>query len=285
MRLLALIVIAALAACASGEPERSANSTLAAARGTALPPPAPGEAGRLRARGRAGVSALARSTIQRPMRPVPNRIRARYAGQAAAQSATTSRRTALPARQARASVPIKVWSANAPMIGMLSSPAPFVAGFDVMPWRAIRKTRWLYWIAAALALGLSACATAPVGGGRLRAPRASTSPIDRRLAQSQRRGHARAFQRTINQRYGAGLQISAVAADLRRNDFTCSAASRGERGDPPAQVCRKTETVSGCTHTWQAHLFDSGNDNRLARTRGLYDRRCGGDGLLGGPGR
>ncbi len=92
------------------------------------------------------------------------------------------------------------------------------------------------------------------------------------------------FERTISSRYGAGLQLSAVTADLRRNDFTCSAPGAG-RGDPPAQVCRRTVTAEGCTHTWQAHLFDAGGDGQLARTRGLYDRRCGGDGLLGGPGK
>jgi hypothetical protein len=29
-------------------------------------------------------------------------------------------------------------------------------------------------------------------------------------------------------------------------------------------------------------LFEA--DGKLSRTRGLYDRRCGGEGLLGGPG-
>lgn len=94
-----------------------------------------------------------------------------------------------------------------------------------------------------------------------------------------------AFQDGIAARYGAGLAISAASADLRRNEFTCGAAPPQDagRGDPPAQVCRRTLTNAGCTHTWQVHLFDQ-NDGRLARTRGLYDRRCGGDGLLGGPG-
>ncbi len=95
-----------------------------------------------------------------------------------------------------------------------------------------------------------------------------------------------AFQQSVANRYSAGLAISAVSADLRRNDFSCGAAPRQDagRGDPPAQVCRHTVSASGCTHTWQAHLFDTRGDGRLARTRGLYDRRCGGDGLLGGPG-
>jgi len=144
----------------------------------------------------------------------------------------------------------------------------------------------LHCIAAALTLGLAACATAPGGGVSTPSGPASipSTPLDlgdwRRASES---ATLEGFQRTINQRYGQGVEMSAVAADMRRNDFNCSAPGAGQRGDPPAQVCRKTETVSGCTHTWQAHFYAEGN--RLARTRGLYDRRCGGDGLLGGPGR
>lgn len=147
----------------------------------------------------------------------------------------------------------------------------------------------LAWIAAALALGLSACSTVTESGVSTPSGPAAipSGPID--LGDWRRASAAatlEAFQRTVNERYGAGLQISAVAADMRRNEFNCGEPDRGDgRGDPPAQVCRKTVTVNGCTHTWQAHLFDANNDNRLARTRGLYDRRCGGDGLLGGPGR
>lgn len=94
-----------------------------------------------------------------------------------------------------------------------------------------------------------------------------------------------AFQQTVTARYASGLTLSAVSADLRRNDFSCAANhDTGDRGDPATQVCRKTVTQSGCTHTWQVHLFDHDNDGQLARARGLYDRRCGNDGLLGGPG-
>ncbi|MGD9966655.1 MAG: hypothetical protein AB7T59_09060 [Hyphomonadaceae bacterium] len=96
-----------------------------------------------------------------------------------------------------------------------------------------------------------------------------------------------AFQQTVAGRYAAGLQVAAASNDLRRNEFTCGAApprAEGNRGDPPAQVCRKTTTANGCTHTWQVHLFDTDGNDALARARGLYDRRCGGDGLLGGPG-
>lgn len=95
-----------------------------------------------------------------------------------------------------------------------------------------------------------------------------------------------AFQQNVANRYPAGLAISDAAADLRRSDFSCGAAPPPDqgRGTPPAQVCRRTVTLNGCTHTWQVHLFDENGDARLAHTRGLYDRRCGNEGLLGGPG-
>ncbi len=95
-----------------------------------------------------------------------------------------------------------------------------------------------------------------------------------------------AFQQNVTNRYAAGIAISDATADLRRTEFNCGDAPPQDqgRGDPPAQVCRRTVTLNGCTHTWQVHLFDQNNDERLVRTRGLYDRRCGNEGLLGGPG-
>jgi len=134
---------------------------------------------------------------------------------------------------------------------------------------------------------LAACASTPVGGTSTPSGPASipSAPLDL----GNWRGGSEAatlhgFQQTVAQRYGAGLALAAVSNDLRRHEFACADAARGERGDPPAQICRRTISVSGCTHTWQVHLFDARGDGRLARSRGLYDRRCGGDGLLGGPG-
>lgn len=143
-------------------------------------------------------------------------------------------------------------------------------------------------LAVSFAAVLSACATpppapsAPSGGASI--PRDPIALGDWRSASEA--ASLAAFQREISRRYGAGLAISAVARDLNANSFACGAApSRTEagRGDPPAQVCRRNASHGGCTHTWQVHLFDGG-DGRLTRTRELYDRRCGGDGLLGGPG-
>jgi hypothetical protein len=142
--------------------------------------------------------------------------------------------------------------------------------------------------AIGLAAALAACAT-PIGGVSTPAggPAIPSTPLD--LGDWRNASEAAtlsAFQHGVASRYGAGLAISAAAADLRHNEFNCGAAPPLDagRGDPPAQVCRRTVTASNCTHTWQVHLFDAGGDGRLARTRGLYDRRCGGDGLLGGPG-
>jgi hypothetical protein len=140
-------------------------------------------------------------------------------------------------------------------------------------------------LAAAFALLLSACATPPPPGTATPSgpPSIPSGPIDL----GNWRGGSEAsvlgeFQQNVARRYGAGLQLSAVSADLRRNQFTC-AANQDTRGDPPAQICRKTTSESGCTHTWQVHLYDQAGNAALTRTRGLYDRRCGGDGLLGGP--
>ena len=93
-----------------------------------------------------------------------------------------------------------------------------------------------------------------------------------------------AFQHNVTNRYGAGIAISDAAADLRRTEFSCGDAPPQDqgRGSPPAQVCRRTITLNGCTHTWQVHLF--GAEEHIASTRSLYDRRCGNEGLLGGPG-
>jgi hypothetical protein len=95
-----------------------------------------------------------------------------------------------------------------------------------------------------------------------------------------------AFQQNVSDRYRAGIAISDAAADLRRAEFTCGDAPPQDqgRGDPPAQVCRRTITLNSCTHTWQVHLFEQNGDGHIERTRGLYDRRCGNEGLLGGPG-
>jgi hypothetical protein len=144
-------------------------------------------------------------------------------------------------------------------------------------------------IAVSLALLLTACVT-PVGGpseptGPATLPSSSIELGDWRNASEA--AVLQAFEQTVASRYSAGIQVAAASADLRRNEFNCGAApprAEGNRGDPPAQVCRKTTTANGCTHTWQVHLFDQTGDGNLSRTRGLYDRRCGGDGLLGGPG-
>lgn len=143
-------------------------------------------------------------------------------------------------------------------------------------------------IAVTFALLLGACETLPTNGGTppsgpAAIPSAPLSLGDWRNASES--ATLEAFQQEVASRYAQGLQVAAASNDLRRNEFNCGAApprAEGNRGDPPAQVCRKTTTANGCTHTWQVHLFAA--DGVLDRPRGLYDRRCGGDGLLGGPG-
>jgi hypothetical protein len=140
-----------------------------------------------------------------------------------------------------------------------------------------------------LAFAASCASIAPTPGGGVSTPSGAASIPSTPLALGDYRAESAGavlggFERTVASRYGEGMTLSAVTADLRRNEFNCAATTATDRGDPPAQVCRRTIAQSGCTHTWQVHLFDADNNARLARTRALYDRRCGNDGLLGGPG-
>lgn len=140
---------------------------------------------------------------------------------------------------------------------------------------------------AALAL-LASCATVPASS--VSAPPSGpasipSTPLDlgdwRNASEN---AVAQRFEGAVSGRYAAGHALSAVSADLRSAAFSCAGGNAGDRGDPPAQICRRSESQSGCTHTWQVLLYDANGDRRLARTRALYDRHCGDDGLLGGPG-
>lgn len=139
----------------------------------------------------------------------------------------------------------------------------------------------------AAALLLSACATVPTDASSPTSGAALEGDLE--LGDWRSADQATmlaAFQQHVESRYGAGIALSDAVADLRSNDFNCGDAPTVDeqgRGDPPAQVCRRTATANNCTHTWQVHLFET-TDARIARTRGLYDRRCGNEGLLGGPG-
>ncbi len=140
-------------------------------------------------------------------------------------------------------------------------------------------------LAACAAAGTSAPtgAVAPRGGPSIAAGALDLGDWKRGGAD----GVAQRFAGVVARRYGAGVPISAAAADLRANQFTCARPAAARAGDPPDQVCRRTATEAGCAHTWQAHLWDdaAGQAAKLTRVRGLYDRRCASDGgLLGGPG-
>lgn len=143
-------------------------------------------------------------------------------------------------------------------------------------------------VALTLALSVAACATPIAGMSTPSGPaQIPSAPLELGNWRASSEGATQsAFQRSINSRYAAGAAITAVAADLRRNRFSCAPPApdlADNRAVPPVQVCRRTQTVQSCTHTWQVHLFDNMSDRRLARTRSLYDRRCGDNGLLGGP--
>lgn len=140
---------------------------------------------------------------------------------------------------------------------------------------------------AVLALGLTllaaGCETTSAG-----APSAASAPSDALDLGDWRNATPAAtltlFEGAVAARYPAGASVSDAAADLRRNDFTCAANNDTTgRGDPPAQICRKTVSADSCTGTWQVHLFDSHGDSHIARARALFDKRCGREGLLGGP--
>jgi hypothetical protein len=146
-------------------------------------------------------------------------------------------------------------------------------------------------LAAGVLALVAACVSSPLPPGAV-APRGAATiaggPVD---LGGWKRGNAdgvtQQFSATMARRYGAGLAFSAVTADLRANQFTCARPTAGRAGDPPDQVCRRQITEAGCTHTWQAHLWDDapGASAKLTRVRGLYDKRCAADGgLLGGPG-
>jgi hypothetical protein len=145
-----------------------------------------------------------------------------------------------------------------------------------------------------LSLALAACTTVPSlssgGGGAPPAtapPRAAvmpTAPLELGDLSTGALAIERRFSNVVANRYPAGAALPAIEADLRRSGFAC-APPASRRGDPPAKACRRMVRAQGCGHTFQVHLFDQGRNGRLARVRALYDRQCGGDGLLGGPGR
>ena len=138
-----------------------------------------------------------------------------------------------------------------------------------------------------LLLAIAACTTTPVNAPVApNAPRTiPATPLELGDRSAPQEAVLAQFEQTITARYGAGLALDAVAADLTAATFSCAANhDTTARGDPPAQICRKTITADGCTNTWQVHLFDTRGNAQLARARGLYDRRCAGEGLLGGPG-
>jgi hypothetical protein len=159
------------------------------------------------------------------------------------------------------------------------------------------KRRIFSFCAGVAILGLAACAEMPkppvVGPpkpppSQATAPRGDTipdTPIDLGpYGVGQKEAVAGRFARGISNRYPPNMAFATVLADLRKNAFQCFAAAQ-TGGDPPRQVCRKSLRLADCEHTFQVHLYDTAGNLKLARTRAIYDRMCGGEELLGAPQR
>jgi hypothetical protein len=129
----------------------------------------------------------------------------------------------------------------------------------------------------AVALVSAACTTTSGGGSTIGGPKGDlplgeTSAAESKLAAD--------FAATVNARYTKGMPLNAATADLEKHKFNCGKPN-STGGDPPAQVCRRPMKANGCDHTWQVHLFTEAGQAAVSRARGLYDRACGADDLLG----
>lgn len=90
------------------------------------------------------------------------------------------------------------------------------------------------------------------------------------------------FSAHVARRWAPGSPIATAVADMRGQGFVCAPGS-GRGNDPPDQACRRTVAEGECTYIWQVFVFDDAGAVRVSRVRALYNRRCGRDGLAGGP--
>lgn len=132
-------------------------------------------------------------------------------------------------------------------------------------------------ILLAAAVALAACQTVPAS---TRGPAGALDLGD--YQHGSESAVAGRFNGAVAARYPAGGTLARATGDLSANRFSCAAASTESRGEPPDQVCRRTISEAGCTHTWQVMLYEQ--RGALSRARGGYDRVCRAedDGLLGG---
>jgi len=93
---------------------------------------------------------------------------------------------------------------------------------------------------------------------------------------------AQEFAAAVESRYGQGVGLADAREDIARAGFRC-ASEAGAGAGAAALACRREETQRGCRHAWNVYLFTA-QGQTLSRARGLYDRRCGDEDLLGGPG-
>jgi hypothetical protein len=159
---------------------------------------------------------------------------------------------------------------------------------------AMVKRLFFCGFALALAAGLGGCESfypGPVSASapppRAVAPGVAaglTGPLD--LGDWRSSSEAAVLQRFsahVLRRWPTGTALAAAAGDLTGQGFACAPPRTAAGGDPPDRACKREAVAAGCTHVWQVYLYDDAGAVRLSRVRALYDKRCGRDGLAGGP--
>lgn len=158
------------------------------------------------------------------------------------------------------------------------------------------------WVVVCAALAaLSACVTSPIAppvATRPTAPVVTAPPVASAPAvviagtlglgdwSAGRPGQvSQQFASSVQRRYPTGQVVAAAVEDLGQNGFTCGAVAAGALTDLPSQSCRRSFRNADCSHIWLVRLYQERGTQRLSRSEGTYERACGGDGLLGGPGR
>lgn len=149
----------------------------------------------------------------------------------------------------------------------------------------------LFGLAATLAL--SACAattglsTGPSGGSDASASTPATSggpPSSPKVLITRgdwravgREAAARDFTTSLQRAVPTGQPLATARATIEASGFSCVKPASGF-----ALSCRLLAQETKCAHVWRV-LINAERD-QVTRARGLYERTCGEDGLLGGPG-
>lgn len=137
------------------------------------------------------------------------------------------------------------------------------------------KTLSALLLAGVLALAACAPASRPVFGPETQPASAEPGALELGDVREPEPALAQQFAASVGRRF-AGVELERASKELRSQNFDCF-PPKAMGGHPPDRVCRRTLAANGCTHTWRVFLYE----DRPAR--GLYDRTCGKDPLLGGP--